>query len=440
MSDHISEEALKKYRQKNLTSAEVLSVCDHLESCLICREKLAGLNPLNNLFTTLGSELKATTDDQTPHLLPEEIADYVDRDLDDADREIADSHLMFCQPCRADVQDLNAFKASLNTFPAKDYPLEKPLGFWEKANAFWRESAWGMALQATTLAVVVLFLITSLLLKRQITDLSNSLSQLQQKNDALQKQVQDIPELQSQIAQLQLYENPWVDDSSGDTESLNDNGRQVAIEQGALTGIEALPPEVEQLIKNMLVNQQVRKPALPRELIAKKEVLMGDNDKKKSFSLFNPQSKIIESDRPTLNWGILDGATEYVVTVYDAEANQVAKSSPLATTRWTLPNGLKRGAIYSWEVAAKKGNEEILAPTPPTPPAKFKVLEQTKYDELSRAKRTYNSHLVFGTLYAQAGLLDEAEREFKSLVAANPKSKLAKKLLRSLQIPRTQKR
>jgi hypothetical protein len=438
VSDHISEEALKKYQEKNLQSAEVLSVYDHLESCLICREKLAGLNPLDKLFTSLGSELKSP-DDPIPHLLPEEIADYVDRKLDDADREIADSHLMFCHLCRVDVQDLRAFKASLNPFSAKDDQPAKAPGLWEKATRFWREPAWGMAIQAATLATVVLFFVSTLLLKKQVTDLNSNLSELQQTNDALQKQVQDIPELQSQIAELQLHQNPLPEDSEY-TESLTDNGKQVAIEQGTLTGIEALPPEVEQLVKSALVNQQVRKAGIPRELIAKGEVLMGDNDRKKVFPLLSPKGKIIESDRPALNWGSLEGATEYVVTVYDADSNQVAKSSPLATTRWSLPNALKRGVIYSWEVSAKKGNEEIIAPAPPAPPAKFKVLEQMKYDELSRAKRAYNSHLVLGTLYAQAGLFDEAEQEFKSLVAANPNSKLAKKLLRSVQTLRPKKR
>ena len=439
MSEHISEEALKKYKKNNLSSAEVLSVCDHLESCLICREKLAGVNQLDQLFTSLGSELNDTAKNQTAHLLPEEIADYIDSKLDDADREIADSHLMFCHPCRADIQDLRLFKASLQAVPAKESLPEKPLHLWQKATLLWRQSASGMAIQTAALAIVIFFLITTLLLRRQVANLSNTLSELQQKNDALQKQMEDIPELQSQIALLQLNQNPLPGDSEN-SESLDDNGKQVAIEQGALTGIEALTPELEQLIKGALVSQRVRRPAMPKELIARGEVLMGDNDKKKSFPLLSPKGKIIETDRPTLNWGGLEGATGYIVTVYDADANPVAKSTLLTATNWTLPNVLKRGGIYSWEVTAIKENEEIIAPAPPAPPAKFKVLEQTKYDELNRAKRAYDSHLVFGTLYAQAGLFDEAEREFKALVAANPKSKLARRLLRSVQLPRAQKR
>ena len=41
--------------------------------------------------------------------------------------------------------------------------------------------------------------------------------------------------------------------------------------------------------------------------------------------------------------------------------------------------------------------------------------------------------LAPGLLYAEAGLLDEAERELKALVAANPRSQIAKNLLLDLR-------
>ncbi|MGH9882254.1 MAG: tetratricopeptide repeat protein [Pyrinomonadaceae bacterium] len=43
-----------------------------------------------------------------------------------------------------------------------------------------------------------------------------------------------------------------------------------------------------------------------------------------------------------------------------------------------------------------------------------------------------------GTLYARAGLLDDAERELRALLAANPKSPTARKLLQSVRAIRRQ--
>jgi hypothetical protein len=439
--DHISEEALKKYKEKSLSSVELLDVCDHLESCLHCREKLTVINPLDNLFTSLASEFNTATNDSTPHLFPEEIIAYVDNELDDTDREIADSHLMFCPLCRTDIQDLHAFKASLHIQPAKSEQPGKQPDRWHKFLLFWQQSGWGLAIQTATLATVAVFFITTLSLKREVSGLHNTLGDMQLKNDALQKQVENIPELESQIAQLQLNETPLLlNDSSGDTEPLSDNGKQVAIKQGNLTGVEEISPKYEQLLKRVLLEQQVRKPAMPKELFPEKDVLMGEPDQENFFPLLYPTRKIIESDRPTLSWGALEGATSYSVTIYDAGSNQVAKSPQLSTLTWTLPESLKRGVIYSWEVTAIRENKVIIAPSAPVPPARFKVLEQNKFEELNNAKRAYNSHLLAGTLYTQAGLLDEAEREFKALLAANPKSKLAQKLLRSVKVAKLQKR
>ena len=51
-------------------------------------------------------------------------------------------------------------------------------------------------------------------------------------------------------------------------------------------------------------------------------------------------------------------------------------------------------------------------------------------NELAQARRVYaSSHLTLGLLYAEAGLLDEAEQEFRSLQKSNPDSALVQKLL-----------
>ena len=118
----------------------------------------------------------------------------------------------------------------------------------------------------------------------------------------------------------------------------------------------------------------------------------------------------------------------------DADFNTVATSPPLEGTTWTPPRALERGRVYSWQVTAVKDGKEIISPSAPAPEARFKVLEKAKADELMGVERAAaGSHLVRGTLYARAGLLDDAERELRALVAANPKSPAARKLLQSLQ-------
>ena len=140
------------------------------------------------------------------------------------------------------------------------------------------------------------------------------------------------------------------------------------------------------------------------------------------------------STQPAFRWSALEGATSYVVEVYDEQFKLVASSSELTARSWTIAKPLARGRVYSWQVKAIKDGQEVTSPRPPAPQAKFRVLDQAKANEIMQAKRAYpTSHLTLGLLYADAGLLREAEQEFRLLQRANPDSEIARKLLTQVQ-------
>lgn len=152
------------------------------------------------------------------------------------------------------------------------------------------------------------------------------------------------------------------------------------------------------------------------------------------FSVLDPAGSVLLTDRPTFRWSELEGATGYVVEVYDAGFNLVASSPRLDARTWSAPQTLARGKVYSWQVTAFKDGQEIKSPRPPAPQARFRILDRAKADELARARRAYpSSHLTLGLLYARAGLLKEAEQELRLLQRANPDSEIARGLLRQVQ-------
>ena len=152
------------------------------------------------------------------------------------------------------------------------------------------------------------------------------------------------------------------------------------------------------------------------------------------FSVIEPVSAVILSDHPTFRWTRSDGATGYVVEVYDEWFNPLVSSPQITDHSWRAPQSLKRGAIYYWQVKAIKDGQEFKALRPPPPQAKFRVLDGATADELAKARRAYaSSRLTMGLLYAQAGLLDEAEREFQALLKNNPDSALGRRLLKQLR-------
>lgn len=124
----------------------------------------------------------------------------------------------------------------------------------------------------------------------------------------------------------------------------------------------------------------------------------------------------------------------YSVTLFDADFNSVAASPPLTVTSRSVPQPLRRGGVYRWQVTARTAGAEVIAPSATAPEARFKVLDENSSGELARAEPAcLQSHLACGVLYSRMGLMDEAEREFKSLADANPRSALARALLRDVR-------
>jgi len=92
-----------------------------------------------------------------------------------------------------------------------------------------------------------------------------------------------------------------------------------------------------------------------------------------------------------------------------------------------MTTALERGKVYSWQVTAfNTQNQEIAKSST----GKFKVLDASKVDFLQRARKEYkDDHLVLGMLYAQSGLLDDAERELGTASASKDTGALARQML-----------
>ena len=217
---------------------------------------------------------------------------------------------------------------------------------------------------------------------------------------------------------------------------LQDGDGQVTLDrEGNLSGAGHLPPAYQQMIRKALTGQELERSRLLAGLIPPRLWPRGDGAARRvEFSVIEPVGVVTLSDRPTFRWSQLNGATEYVVEVYDERFGLAAASPQITDHSWTAPKPLKRGGIYYWQVKAVKGGRELKAPRPPAPQAKFRVLDAAKANELAQARRGYASwRLVLGLLYVRAGLLDEAEREFRALREANPNSELTHRLLKQVR-------
>jgi len=82
----------------------------------------------------------------------------------------------------------------------------------------------------------------------------------------------------------------------------------------------------------------------------------------------------------------------------------------------------------------RNGGGSVSAPTPPSPEAKFTILDQRKVNEIALFQQNHReSHVVLGILYGQAGLLEKGEYELEQVPKGDPNYEIAQNLLESIK-------
>lgn len=414
-----------------MTPAELISADDHLAKCESCYLRIDRLGHEDDEVVLLPMELPPSSDVAIGHLSYEKLANYIDDKLDDVDREIADVHLEVCSNCADDLRDVEAFKYAMMTSDRRETQTGSP-SFWERfGNALRGQFQWRLspvAWTASLLMVVVLGMIVWVTLRSRGTAPQIAKENISGTSGSPQNENININPTPLQSPTL----------PSAARVALNDGDGQVVLDhEGNLVGLENLPQPHKRAVQNTLATGRVEVPASLAGLTGKAGILMGGSSAGVPFALVTPVGVVVRDDRPSLRWQPLAGASSYVVNLYDSKFNRLATSPSLTTTTWTVTRPLPRGAVYLWQVTAIKDGTEIKSPVSPAPEARFKVLDRSWDEQLRRARREHgNSHLLLGTLYAQAGLIEDAEREFGALLAANPNSSIAQKLMHSIRASR----
>jgi hypothetical protein len=402
--EHLSQKQVEDYSLHQLGAAELLAVSDHLGACEVCRVRVEGALSGDVAFLALHDEAFSENGLDSAHLTAGQTADYVDQSLAGEALQMVDDHLSGCEHCALAVADLRAFRNEIAPSLDRRYgPVSE--GGWRQRFASLFKVGPVPAFGAAALAVLVVATIAWLVWRTQgekapeVVAVSSPTPPVSQPSPSPEPSLQPPP-AQEVVAQL------------------NDG---------------EVPPAYQNRVKEVLTSQRIGRSSQLQGLTRPSSTLMGSNNQPE-FSVLEPTGSVSLTDRPAFRWSEMEGATGYVVEIYDDQFKLAASSPQLTNRSWTIPQPLPRGKVYSWQVKAIKDGQEITWPRPPAPQAKFRILEAGKANELARARRAYSSsHLTLGLLYADAGLLREAEHEFRLLLRANPNSPLARTLLRQVQ-------
>lgn len=459
---HITVETVEGYRHGRLPPPELLAALAHADACEECRARLAGAAGLDDAFAKVREEFGH--DEGPGHLPYDQLTAFVDGSLDVVTQEIAESHLAVCAECAGDAEDLRRYQTVAVAVAA---PAEPALsgGSPAKASDAWRlrlsslrltlsRTSFVPAAAAAALLVAALFGIWAAS-RRSVAPVPAPVARMNPVESPATSPTptslaRNVERQDEPVAVLSPHRPPRPTPQSfaispgaeATHVALNDGGGQVAFDaRGGLRGLEALSPEARGAVSRSLETRRVVTPRVLDDLAGGANgVLMSGatnagGQAGSSFDLVAPVGRVVREDRPVLRWRPLAGAVSYRASLVDSNFGVVAESMSTEATEWTLPAPLARGRTYYWQVTATlAGGGEVMTPRTPAPRARFRVLEQTAADELRRLEETApESHLARGVLYARAGLVAEAEAEFRKLVALNPRSQVARQLLQSVR-------
>jgi hypothetical protein len=200
------------------------------------------------------------------------------------------------------------------------------------------------------------------------------------------------------------------------------------------TPADPLTPSERRLVDETVARGDFSRPRVLDALRTPTSALMGTRTALASFAAVRPQAVVVDTERPTFEWTGAERGAEYRVSVYDEAFGPVAASDWLRETQWTMVRPLPRGKAYTWQVTARVGGRDTTVPAPPQPEARFRVTSVEQNTQLAELrKRAGDSHVALAVLLADAGVLDEAERELTRASAANPGSSAVKRLQESLR-------
>lgn len=490
MSAHLTEKTFERFRLRELPPDELLTADEHLSACDACRRRLAAAADARGMFSALRGELtSAAAADE--HLAYEQSEAYVEGTLRGAELEAVERHLDACLACADEVRELSELRETLNAAPAQfNHPATVEAANVARANAHETEAVETLdaptnnghtlhadarprrrglrealaAFRARHLnfspqwaaAVAALLLLASLSAWWLVSSSRGG------PEDELARQSQTNSRQQSQSNTQQLTTAPAVaptsvtpaptpaavptptaehvgsqpkpSDAATPNRNADSNRKADANTDAEAEELASVPAQYRDDVRRALKSRVLTDSAVLAEVSSAPRTLLGGERAADTFALETPAGVVTRTDRPAFRWRPLRDAQSYTVKVYDSDFRLVTSSPELSAAEWTPDAPLARGRVYAWQVTAKRNGEEVVAPAPPAPEARFKVLPRAQDEALARAERDARaSRLALGVLYARAGLLRDAERELDAHLRANPHSSAARKLLRSIR-------
>ncbi len=445
MTEHLSKPRLERLTVRALSPSELVLSAKHLANCQYCQRSYQAMREVQRG----GSEVRFTLAPEVwlrhEHLEYDQLVALADKTMDGEDQELADLHLKICARCQEDVRSFLAFREEIAPEMLISYtPAIKPAVKEFAWFGWWRGLGWQFR-YAVMAAVIAIAAMTSLIVFKfqlnrsgsgrdvtvnagpSVSDHSASPSPSRESPSEVHSTIANAPspEVAKGVVKPATATNPAI--TIRDARDV-----LIAYQAGSISGLNNIPAETRREVAAALQAGSIPRSDGLKGLEEGSSSLRG-RPNGDLFRLLSPARVVIEDDRPLFKWEPLVNARSYVVYVTNAKGKIVAKSAALepSINQWQVSESLKRGELYSWSAVASLDGREVVSPNSSSSEIKFKILSENELAQYQHLKQT-GSHLALGIFCARVGLVSEARKELAELLRLNPKSKLVKKLLRSV--------
>lgn len=401
MSEHLNEIELKNYGESELSPREFLRVQAHFETCEDCTRRLDEMFP--NIVEREEALLLEDLADETLrdfHLnYDEHLKPYIYETIDAVEREIVESHVEICSDCREDLRDLLQFHEELER-EKEIRELSKPR-FWSQVSEWFsapnRKAVW--------LAFASIFVLGGAFLVWFF-----------------------VSPTTNEIVQNPTNTNDFPINQTAPNIIQTPNVNQTVPKMNSTNSVENKNQNTNELPKEIEMAALVLPNFLNELRLNENDTLRGNNDlPTQKIVVIAPNGNVIRTSTPVLSWKNIPNIENYEVSIFDNDFNKIAETENLKGNSWRVPN-LTKGKIYQWEVSAKSisadgKTQNYLGQ------GKFYIVSQTDENKINQARNS----LERGKAFAEAGLLREAENEFRQFLKQNPNSENTKNFLRQIK-------
>jgi len=143
------------------------------------------------------------------------------------------------------------------------------------------------------------------------------------------------------------------------------------------------------------------------------------------LAVVSPVGVVVDDDRPLFRW---TGTPPFTVEIFDDHMQLVAATKRIDDTEWKATSALPRGKTLMWQVRRDRNGSSEIAPRPPAPPARFRIVTTEAQHAIDAAA----SPLEAALLYAREGMVEEAREKLRQAGAAMGMTPEVQRMMKTL--------